>query len=137
MPEETENTIRNGWLYTGDLAKMDEDGFFYIVGRKKDLIIASGYNVYPIEVEEVLYSHPKILEAAVFGVPDPYRGETVKAVVVLKEKDVMTEEEIINFCRERLAAYKVPRRVTFIDELPKTAVGKILKRKLKEQYLSC
>ncbi len=137
MPEETENTIRNGWLYTGDLAKMDEDGFFYIVGRKKDLIIASGYNVYPIEVEEVLYSHPKILEAAVFGVPDPYRGETVKAVVVLKEKEVMTEEEIINFCRERLAAYKVPRRVTFIDELPKTAVGKILKRKLKEQYLSC
>lgn len=134
MPEETANTLRDGWLYTGDLAKMDEDGFFYIVGRKKELILASGYNVYPIEVEDVIYSHPKVLEAAVFGVPDQYRGETVKAVVVLKENEVLTEEELIQYCRNHLSAYKVPRIVTFTDVLPKTAVGKILKRKLKEQF---
>lgn len=134
MPEETANTLRDGWLYTGDLAKMDEDGFFYIVGRKKELILASGYNVYPIEVEDVIYSHPKVLEAAVFGVPDQYRGETVKAVVVLKENVVLTEEELIQYCRDHLAAYKVPRVITFTDGLPKTAVGKILKRKLKEQF---
>ncbi len=134
LPEETEQTLRDGWLYTGDLAKMDEDGFFYITGRKKDLIIASGYNVYPVEVENVLYSHPKVLEAAVIGVPDSYRGETVQAVVVLKEDEQLSEKELIDYCRERLAAYKVPRIVTFVEELPKTAVGKILKRKLKEQF---
>jgi long-chain acyl-CoA synthetase len=134
MPEETIQTIRDGWLYTGDLAKMDEDGFFYIVGRKKELILASGYNVYPIEVEDVIYTHPKVLEAAVFGVPDEYRGETVKAVVVLKENEQLTAEELIDYCRERLASYKVPRIVAFTNEMPKTAVGKILKRKLQEQF---
>lgn len=133
--EETEVTIRNGWLYTGDLARMDEDGFFYIVGRKKELIIASGYNVYPIEVEDVLYTHPKVLEAAVFGVPDPYRGETVKAVVVLKDGEQLTEQELIDYCKERLAAYKVPKSIDFVKELPKTAVGKILKRVIKDQYI--
>lgn len=133
MPEETSNVLRDGWLYTGDLAKMDEDGFFYIVGRRKEMIIASGYNVYPIEVENVIYTHPKILEAAVIGIPDKYRGETVKAVVVLKENVQMTGEELIQYCRERLAAYKTPRSVEFVKELPKTAVGKILKRTLKEQ----
>ncbi|MFE8699442.1 long-chain fatty acid--CoA ligase [Cytobacillus sp. FJAT-54145] len=134
MPEETAQAIRNGWLYTGDLAKMDDDGFFYIVGRKKEMILASGFNVYPIEVEDVIYSHPKVLEAAVIGVPDEYRGETVKAVVVLKENETLEENELISFCRERLAAYKVPSIISFVDELPKTAVGKILKRKLQEHY---
>lgn len=133
MPEETEQVLRDDWLYTGDLAKMDEDGYFYIVGRKKEMIIASGYNVYPIEVEDVIYTHPKILEAAVIGVPDAYRGETVKAVVVLKENEQLAEEELIQFCRERLASYKVPRTISFIEELPKTAVGKILKTVLKTQ----
>lgn len=133
MPEETEQTIRNGWLYTGDLAKMDEDGYFYIVGRKKEMIIASGYNVYPIEIEDVIYEHPKVLEAAVFGVPHPYRGETIKAVIVPRDGQTLTEEEIIEFCKEKLAAYKVPKIVEFRDELPKTAVGKILKRKLQEE----
>lgn len=114
---------------------MDEDGFFYIVGRKKELIIASGYNVYPIEVEDVLYTHPKVLEAAVFGVPDPYRGETVKAVVVLKDGEQLTEQELIDYCKERLAAYKVPKSIDFVKELPKTAVAKILKRVIKDQYI--
>lgn len=132
LPEETKEAIRGGWLYTGDLAKMDEDGFFYIVGRKKDLIIVSGYNVYPIEVENVLYTHPAILEAAVIGVPDEYQGESIKAIVVLKENRFVTEEELIQYCREQLAAYKVPRSVNFVESLPKTTVGKILKRKLKE-----
>ncbi|GIO22551.1 long-chain fatty acid--CoA ligase [Oceanobacillus sp. J11TS1] len=133
LPEETDQVLRDGWLYTGDLAKMDEDGFFYIIGRKKELIIASGFNVYPIEVEDVIYTHPKVLEAAVIGVANQYRGETVKAVVVLKENEQLTETELIDFCRTKLAAYKVPHEVEFIDELPKTSVGKILKRKLKEQ----
>ncbi|SET34761.1 long-chain acyl-CoA synthetase [Salinibacillus kushneri] len=133
MPEETQQVLKDGWLYTGDLARMDEDGFFYIVGRKKELIIASGYNVYPIEVEDVLYTHPGILEAAVIGVPDKYRGETIKAVIVCKENASLTEEEVIAHCRNKLAAYKVPRIVEFTDELPKTAVGKILKRALKEE----
>ncbi|MRG85955.1 long-chain-fatty-acid--CoA ligase [Salinibacillus xinjiangensis] len=132
LPEETNRVLRDGWLYTGDLAKMDKDGFFYIVGRKKELIIASGYNVYPIEVEDAIYKHPNVLEVAVIGIPDEYRGETIKAFVVLKEGDQLTEEELIKFCREQLAPYKVPRVVEFVDELPKTAVGKILKRALKE-----
>lgn len=134
MPEETASCIRNGWLYTGDLAMMDADGFFYIVGRKKEMIIASGFNVYPIEVEDVIYSHPNVLEAAVIGVPDEYRGETVKAIVVRKENKELLESELIQFCRERLANFKVPNTIIFVEELPKTTVGKILKRKLKEIY---
>ncbi|MFD1334662.1 long-chain fatty acid--CoA ligase [Oceanobacillus iheyensis] len=134
MEDETNQVLRNGWLYTGDLAKMDDDGFFYITGRKKDLIIASGYNVYPVEIEDVIYKHPGVLEVAIIGVPDKYRGETVKAFVVLKNNASLTEEDLIQYCRDRLASFKVPRSVEFLQELPKTAVGKILKRKLKEQY---
>ncbi|MEM2403137.1 MAG: AMP-binding protein, partial [Archaeoglobaceae archaeon] len=127
----------NGWLLTGDMAKMDEDGYFYIVDRKKDLIIAGGYNIYPREVEEVLYEHPAVLEAAVIGVPDPYRGETVKAFIALKPeyKGKVSEDEIIKFCKERLAAYKVPKIIEFRDELPKSAVGKVLRRVLKEEEM--
>jgi long-chain acyl-CoA synthetase len=122
--------LRDGCLYTGDIAKMDDEGFFYIVGRKKEMIIAGGYNIYPIEVEEVIYQHPGVAEACVFGVPDPYRGETVKAVIVPKRGVDIAAEEIINWCNERLARYKVPRLVEFRDQLPKSAVGKILRRKL-------
>ncbi|WP_290597452.1 MULTISPECIES: long-chain-fatty-acid--CoA ligase [unclassified Archaeoglobus] len=137
MEEETKKVLVNGWLLTGDVGKMDEDGYFYIVDRKKDMIIAGGYNIYPREVEEVLYEHPAVVEAAVVGVPDPYRGETVKAFIVLKPeyKGKVSEEEIIKFCRERLAAYKVPRIVEFRDELPKSAVGKILRRVLRDEEI--
>ncbi len=112
---------------------MDEDGYFYIVDRKKDMIIASGYNVYPREVEEVLYEHPAVAECCVAGVPDPYRGETVKAYIVPRPGRSVTADEIIAFCRERLAAYKVPKLVEFRRELPKTAVGKVLRRVLVEE----
>ncbi|HEX7424175.1 MAG TPA: long-chain fatty acid--CoA ligase [Terriglobales bacterium] len=129
-PEETRLALREGWLYTGDIAVMDEDGYFRIVDRKKDMIIAGGYNIYPRDVEEVLYQHPKILEAAVAGIPDPYRGETVKAYVVLKPGQTATAEDIIAFCKERLAAFKRPTLVEFRDSLPKTMIGKILRREL-------
>ena len=133
-PEETQNTIdADGWLHTGDIARMDADGYFYIVDRKKDLIIASGYNIVPREVEEVLFMHPKVMDAAVVGVPDAKRGETVKAFVVLKEGQTATVEEIRNFCKERLAPYKVPSLVEFYKELPKTQVGKVLRRVLVEE----
>jgi len=131
-PEETALVLRDGWLYTGDVARKDEDGYFYIVDRKKDMIIAGGYNIYPREVEEVLWEHPKILEAAVIGVPDPYRGETVKAFVVLQPGTSATAEDIMAFCRERLAAYKVPRLVVFRESLPKSGVGKYLRRALRD-----
>jgi long-chain acyl-CoA synthetase len=130
-PEETALVLREGWLYTGDIAKQDADGYFYIVDRKKDLIIAGGFNIYPREVEEVLFEHPQIKEAVVAGVPDAYRGETVKAFVVLKAGEPATAEEIIAFCRARLAAYKVPRLVSFRDSLPKSGVGKYLRRELR------
>ena len=130
-PEETDRVLHDGWLYTGDIARKDADGYFYIVDRKKDLIIAGGYNVYPREVEEVLWEFPKILEAVVIGVPDSYRGETVKAFVVLKPGAPATVDEIITFCRGRLAAYKVPRQVVFRDSLPKSSVGKYLRRALR------
>jgi len=131
-PEETRLALRDGWLYTGDIAVIDQDGYFKIVDRKKDMIIAGGYNVYPRDVEEVLYQHPQILEAAVVGIADPYRGETVKAYVVLKPDETATAEDIIAFCRERLAAYKVPKFVEFRESLPKTMIGKILRRQLVE-----
>ena len=133
MPEETANTLRDGWLYTGDIAKVDEDGYLYIVDRKKDLIIASGYNVYPRDIEELLYEHPAVQEAVVIGVPDAYRGETVKAIIVKKAGHDVTEPEIINWTRERIAAYKVPEFIEFREELPKTIVGKILRRALREE----
>ncbi|OGO40250.1 MAG: long-chain fatty acid--CoA ligase [Chloroflexi bacterium RBG_16_56_8] len=129
-PEETRLALRNGWLYTGDIAVMDEDGYFRIVDRKKEMIIAGGYNIYPRDVEEVLYQHPKILEAAVAGVSDAYRGETVKAYVVLKPGETATAEDIMAFCRERLAAFKSPKIVEFRESLPKTMIGKILRRQL-------
>jgi long-chain acyl-CoA synthetase len=132
-PEETEQALKDGWLMTGDLGYMDENGYFYIVDRKKDMIIAGGYNIYPREVEEVLYEHPAVKEAVVAGVPDPYRGETVKAYIVLKEGQRVTEEELDRFARKQLAAYKVPRIYEFRDELPKTAIGKILRRQLVEE----
>ena len=133
-PEETANAIdADGWLHTGDIATMDADGYFFIVDRKKDLIIASGYNIVPREVEEVLFMHPKVMEAAVVGVPDAKRGETVKAFVVLKEGQSATVEEIRDFCKERLAPYKVPSLVEFRSELPKTQIGKVLRRVLMEE----
>lgn len=128
---ETEKTIRDGWLYTGDIATQDEDGYFYIVGRKKEMIIASGYNIYPAEIEDVLYEHPLVREACVFGVADPYRGETVKATIVTNGS--VSETEIDEWCTARLARYKVPRIIEFREELPKTAVGKILRRQLVEE----
>ena len=132
--DETENIFRGEWLLTGDIARMDSDGFFYIVDRKKDIIDASGFKVWPREVEEVLFSHQNVKEAAVVGVRDPYRGETVKAFVVLKNKDVNTDAENIRaFCKPQMAAYKVPRIIEFRDELPKTLVGKVLRRKLREE----
>jgi long-chain acyl-CoA synthetase len=130
---ETAMTIRDGWLYTGDMGRMDEDGFFSIVDRKKDLIIAGGYNIYPREIEEVLFEHPAILEATIVGVPDEYRGETVKAFVVLKPGMTLTDKELELWCRERLAAFKVPRKVEFRQSLPKTMIGKVLRRQLLEE----
>ena len=134
MPTETENTLRDGWLYTGDIARMDEDGYFYIESRKKDMIIAGGYNIYPREVEEVLSGHPAVLEVAVAGIPDPRRGETVKAWVVLKPGATITEKELIDWSKNDLAKYKYPRMIDFIDELPKSTVGKVLKRELVKEY---
>ena len=132
-PEETAATFSDGWFLTGDLGYMDENGYFYVVDRKKDMIIAGGFNIYPREVEEVLYEHEAIQECVVAGIPDPYRGETVKAYIVLKEGKEVTEKELNEYCRENLAAYKVPRFYEFRAELPKTAVGKILRRTLVEE----
>jgi long-chain acyl-CoA synthetase len=131
-PEETAMVLRDGWLYTGDLARMDEDGYFYIVERKKDLIIAGGYKIYPREVEEVLYQHPGVREAAAFGVPDAYRGETVKVVIVPQDGVSLTAADIEAHCRHLLAVYKVPKIIEFRTELPKSLVGKVLRRALRE-----
>jgi long-chain acyl-CoA synthetase len=134
MPTETANSLRDGWLYTGDIARMDEEGFFYIVDRKKELIKPGGYQVWPRDVEEVIAMNPKVLEVGVAGVPDPYRGETVKAWVVLKPGETATEDEIKDWCKDKLAKFKVPTHVEFRDELPKTTVGKILRRELVRQH---
>ncbi|MCY7782176.1 MULTISPECIES: long-chain-fatty-acid--CoA ligase LcfA [unclassified Bacillus (in: firmicutes)] len=134
-PEETAAVLRDGWLFTGDMGYMDEEGFFYIADRKKDIIIAGGYNIYPREVEEVLYEHEAIQEIVVAGVPDSYRGETVKAFVVLKKGEKANAEELDAFARSRLAPYKVPKAYEFRKELPKTAVGKILRRRLLEEEI--
>lgn len=130
--EETAKVLREGWLLTGDLGYMDENGYFYVVDRKNDMIIAGGFNIYPREIEEVLYEHEGIQEAVVAGIPDEYRGETVKAYIVPKSNATLTEEELNEFCRERLTAYKAPKLYEFLTELPKTPVGKVLKRKLVE-----
>lgn len=132
MPEETAQVLQDGWLYTGDMAVMDEEGFFSIVDRKKDMIISAGMNIYPREVEEVLHHHPKIVEAAVVGIPSKVREETVKAFVVLEEGQELTQQELVQFCADKLSKYKIPKRVEFVEELPKSALGKVLKRVLKE-----
>jgi long-chain acyl-CoA synthetase len=132
-PEETAEALRGGWLHTGDLAKRDEDGYVFIVDRKKDLIIVAGLNVYPREIEEVLYKYPKILDAAVIGVEDKLRGEAAVAYIVLKEGEEADSKEIMAFLKERLAVYKLPRRFEFVADLPRNSTGKIVKRVLKEQ----
>jgi long-chain acyl-CoA synthetase len=134
MPTETANALRDGWLYTGDIARMDEEGYFYIVDRKKELIKPGGYQVWPREVEEVIIQNPKVLEVGVAGVPDAYRGETVKAWVVPKPGETVTEEEIKAWCKDRIAKFKIPTQVEFRSELPKTMVGKILRRELVRQH---
>jgi long-chain acyl-CoA synthetase len=131
-PEETKQALRDGWFLTGDIGKFDEDGYLTIVDRKKDMIIAGGYNIYPMELDDVLMGHPKILEACTVGIPHKYRGETVKAFIVPKQGEALSEEDVIAYCKKNLAAYKVPKIIEFIDELPKSAVGKILRRKLKD-----
>ena len=133
--KETSQTLKNGWLHTGDVARMDEDGYFYIVDRIKELIISGGYNVYPRDIEEVIYTHQDILEVAVIGIPHPSRGEAAKVFAVLKEGKKMTQKELIDYCSERLAKYKLPVKVEFRESLPKSAVGKILKRVLKEEEM--
>jgi long-chain acyl-CoA synthetase len=132
-PEETAGQMKNGWLSTGDIVVQDEDDYFAIVDRKKDMIIAGGYNVYPREIDEVLYQHPKIADAVAVGIADAYRGETVKAFVVTREGETLSEEEVIAFCREKLAAYKAPKIVEFRSDLPKSAVGKILRKVLRDE----
>ncbi len=141
MPTETANALRTGpdgepgWFYSGDIGFMDEDGYFHMADRKKDMIIAGGFNIYPADIEAVLFENPKVKEAAVIGMPDEYRGETVKAFVVLKEGETATQEEIIEFCKERMASYRVPRAVEFRDDLPKSMIGKVLRRELREEEL--
>ena len=137
-PEETANTLKRRddgktWLYTGDIARMDADGYFEIVDRKKDMILVGGFNVYPREVEEVLFGHPAVQEAAVIGIPDPYSGEVVKAFVVSKSGVTITAEELTAYCRERLAGYKTPSQIVFTGQLPKSAVGKVLRTELRKQ----
>jgi long-chain acyl-CoA synthetase len=131
QPEATAEAFKNGWFHTGDLGYADEDGFFFIVDRKKDFVIRGGYNVYPREVEEVLYEHPAVAEAAVIGRPDPRLGEEVLAFVALKPGASAHENDLVDFAKERLAAYKYPREVRIVDELPKGATGKILKKELR------
>lgn len=131
-PEETEITVRDGWLLTGDIAIVDEEGFFSIVDRKKDMIISGGFNIYPRDVDEVLFAHPKILEACAIGVPDAYSGERIKAYVVLKTGETATPIELIDYCKENLVKYKVPKYIEFVSELPKSAVGKILRKELRK-----
>ena len=136
---ETKATFRDGWLRTGDLGKMDADGYFYVLERLKDVIIASGLKVYPREVEEVLFQYPAVAEAAVVGVPDPYRGETVAAYVVLKpgiEASEKTKQELIHYCKQELAAYKVPKILEFRKSLPKSLIGKIIRRELRVESSS-
>ncbi len=133
MPEETAKTIVDGWLFTGDIGYMDEDGYFYITDRKKELIIVGGFNVFPREIDELIYQHPKVKEGITVGVPDPYKGERIKVYIVLKEGETATEEEFIAYFRQNLTPYKVPSEVEFRTELPKSAIGKILRRQLREE----
>lgn len=131
-PELTAKALRGGWLHTGDLATMDQYGFIYIVDRKNDMIITGGENVYPYEVEKVLYEHPAVLEAAVVGVQDKTWGEAVTAVIAFKQGESATEEELISFVKERIAGYKTPKKIIIMESIPKTAIGKILRRDVRE-----
>jgi long-chain acyl-CoA synthetase len=132
-PEATADQLKDGWLSTGDIVAQDEDDYIFVVDRKKDMVIAGGFNIYPREIDEVLYQHPKVLDAVAVGIPDPYRGETLKAYIVLKPGETATGDEIIAFCKEKLAAYKIPKAVEFRESIPKTAVGKILRKILREE----
>jgi long-chain acyl-CoA synthetase len=132
-PTETAQVIKNAWFHTGDIGRMDEDGYFYVVDRLKDMINVSGFKVYPAEVENVLYQHPAVAECAVYGDPDPVKGEIVQASILLKAGLTVTEQDFIAFCSERMATYKVPGAIKFVDSIPKNATGKILKRLLREQ----
>ena len=135
MPDETANTLRNGWCYTGDIGTMDQDGYFYIVDRKKDMIISGGFNIYPRDIDEVFYQHPKVQEACAIGIPDPKRGENVKVFVVLKEGETATQKELLEYCATKLAKFKLPAEIEFRTELPKTNVGKILRKQLRTEEL--
>lgn len=135
-PEETANQLKDGWLHTGDVVIQDEDGYLFIVDRTKDMIIASGYNVYPREIDEVVFQHPKVSEAVAIGIPDEYRGETVKVFVTLKPGETATEQEILDFCEDKLAPYKRPKTVEFRQDIPKSAVGKILRKVLRAEELA-
>jgi long-chain acyl-CoA synthetase len=134
-PEESAVALKDGWFHTGDIGYMDEEGYLFVVDRKKDMIIASGFNIYPRDIDEVLFEHPKIQEACTIGLPDPYRGETVKVFVVVKAGQTMTEAEVIAYCKEKLAPYKVPKMVEFMDSLPKSVIGKVLRRELREMEM--
>lgn len=133
--KETESVLRNGWLYTGDMARMDEDGYFFVVDRKKDMIKTKGENVYPREVEEALFRHPKVKDAVVIGIPEKFSGECIKAYVVVKEGEKATADEVIKHCSAELAAFKVPKEIEFRSELPKTIIGKVLRRVLLEEEM--
>jgi len=132
-PDATNDTMKDGWLYTGDIAKMDEDGYFYIVDRKKDMILSGGYNVYPRDIDEIFYEHPKVEEACAIGIPHETRGEQIKVFVVLKAGQTATEEELIDYCKDKLAKYKLPTKIEFRTELPKSTVGKILRKDLRKE----
>jgi acyl-CoA synthetase (AMP-forming)/AMP-acid ligase II len=135
-PEATNASFRDGWFYTGDLGYFDEEGYLFVVGRKKDMVKSGGISIYPLEIESVLYSHPDVLEAAVIGVPDPQWGEAVKALIVPKPGATITAEDIIRFSKERLAAYKIPKSVDLVSSLPHTEVGKVNKIKVKQMILA-
>jgi long-chain acyl-CoA synthetase len=134
LPEATSTALKDGWFYTGDLARMDEEGYIYIVDRKKDMILVGGYNVYPREVEEVLFQHPAIVEAAVIGISNNEYGEIVKAFVVSNDESI-TMDDILHFCQDKLAKYKLPKQVEFLKELPKNSTGKILRRALRVEQV--
>jgi len=132
LPDVTAEAMRNGWFHTGDMGHLDEDGFLYITERKKDMIIRGGFNIYPRDVEEVLYGHPAVLEVAVVGIPDPKMGEEVRAYVVLRPGETVTAGELLAHARDHLAKYKTPKDLVFLDGLPKNPIGKILKKDLRE-----
>ena len=136
QPDATNQMIRNGWLFTGDIAKSDADGYVFIVGRKKDMVTASGYNIYPDEIDRILMGHPEVLEAATIGLPDERRGETIKSFVVPKDNSTVTAEELLNYCKRELAVYKVPREIEFRKELPKSTLLKVLRRELRSEEIA-